>query len=66
VGIVTADLQDAPRATVRLWCATCREACVVEGFRCIAIEREATYLPLITNRLTKPIPLALDFDLLGG
>lgn len=40
---------------------TTAEACVVEGFRCIAIEREADYLPLITARLTKPIEMALDF-----
>ncbi len=39
---------------------TTAEACVVEGFRCIAIEREADYLPLITSRLTKPIEMALD------
>ena len=39
---------------------TTAEACVVEGFRCIAIEREADYLPLITQRLTKPIALTLD------
>ncbi len=41
---------------------TTAEACVVEGFRCITIEREATYLPLIKARLTKPIAL----DLFGG
>lgn len=34
---------------------TTAEACVIEGFRCIAIEREATYLPLIVARLSKPI-----------
>lgn len=34
---------------------TTAEACVIEGFRCIAIEREADYLPLIVQRLTKPI-----------
>jgi site-specific DNA-methyltransferase (adenine-specific) len=34
---------------------TTAEACVVEGFRCIAVEREADYLPLIVARLTKPI-----------
>ena len=34
---------------------TTAEACVIEGFKCIAIEREADYLPLITQRLTKPI-----------
>jgi len=27
------------------------EACIVEGFQCIAIEREADYLPLITQRI---------------
>lgn len=41
---------------------TTAEACVVEGFRCIAIEREATYLPLILARLLKPIQP----DLFGG
>ena len=39
---------------------TTAEACVIEKFRCIAIEREADYLPLITQRLTKPIALTLD------
>lgn len=34
---------------------TTAEACVIEGFRCIAIEREADYLPLIVARLSKPI-----------
>jgi DNA modification methylase len=29
------------------------EACVLEGFRCIAIEREAEYLPLIEHRLRR-------------
>ena len=27
------------------------EACILEGFRCIAIEREADYLPLIAQRI---------------
>jgi site-specific DNA-methyltransferase (adenine-specific) len=36
------------------------EACVLEGFRCIAIEREADYLPLITQRLNKATQLGLD------
>jgi DNA modification methylase len=40
---------------------TTAEACVLEGFRCIAIEREADYLPLIVGRLSKPVQLALDF-----
>jgi hypothetical protein len=37
------------------------EACVLEGFHCIAIEREADYLPLIEARLAKhhePDPVA--------
>ena len=34
---------------------TTAEACIVEGFRCIGIERETDYLPLIVRRLTKPI-----------
>jgi site-specific DNA-methyltransferase (adenine-specific) len=38
---------------------TTAEACVIEGFKCITIEREADYLPLIVNRLTKPIQLSL-------
>lgn len=40
---------------------TTAEACVVEGFKCIAIEREADYLPLIVSRLTKPLEVTLDF-----
>lgn len=42
---------------------TTAEACVLEGFRCVAIEREADYLPLIVQRLTKPLQPVLD---LGG
>lgn len=33
---------------------TTAEACVREGFSCIAIEREPSYLPLIIQRLDKP------------
>ena len=40
---------------------TTTEACVIEGFKCIAIEREADYLPLIVQRLSKPIQVGLDF-----
>ncbi|MFD4406646.1 DNA-methyltransferase [Nocardia sp. NPDC058499] len=36
---------------------TTAEACALEGKRCIAIEREATYLPLILARLVKPKPV---------
>src|SRR5690625_5145859 len=39
---------------------TTAEACVIEGFHCIAIEREADYLPLIKARLTKPLEPVLD------
>lgn len=39
---------------------TTAEACVLEGVQCIAIEREAEYLPLITARLSKPLQLGLD------
>src|SRR5690606_37698661 len=39
---------------------TTAEACALEGFQCIAIEREADYLPLIMARLAKPLQLGLD------
>jgi len=41
---------------------TTGEACIVEGFHAILVEREADYLPLIVRRLTKPIQP----DLFGG
>lgn len=41
---------------------TTAEACVLEDRRCIAIEREADYLPLIVSRLRKPQQQGL-FDL---
>jgi len=34
---------------------TTLEACIVEGFRCIGIEREDDYIPLILQRITKPL-----------
>lgn len=34
---------------------TTLEACIIEGFTCIGIERDETYLPLIVQRLSKPI-----------
>lgn len=40
---------------------TTAEACIHEHMRCIAIEREADYLPLITARLSKPIAVGFDF-----
>ena len=42
---------------------TTAEACVAEGFKCVAIEREESYLPLIVQRLTKTTEMTLD---LGG
>ncbi|MEE6280177.1 DNA methyltransferase [Georgenia sp. MJ170] len=42
------------------------EAAVLEGFDCVAVEREAEYLPLITSRLSKPLTPALDLGSLGG
>lgn len=39
---------------------TTGEACAVEGFRCVLVEREAAYLPLITARLSKPLQPTLD------
>lgn len=44
---------------------TTAEACVIEGFRCVTIEREADYLPLITARLTKPLEPVLDLGALA-
>ena len=41
---------------------TTAEACILEGFQCIAIEREADYLPLIVSRLSKPMQLGLVFS----
>ena len=34
---------------------TTAEACIVEGFRCVLVEKEADHLPLVLARLTKPI-----------
>ncbi len=45
---------------------TTAEACIREHKRCIAIEREAEYLPLIVARLTKPIQVGFDFDAAAG
>lgn len=38
---------------------TTAEACILEDRRCIAIEREAEYLPLIVSRLRKPVQQGL-------
>lgn len=40
---------------------TTAEACIHEHMRCIAIEREADYLPLIVARLSKPIEVGFNF-----
>ncbi|SHS64921.1 DNA methylase N-4/N-6 [Mycobacteroides abscessus subsp. abscessus] len=44
---------------------TTAEACVLEDRQCIAIEREADYLPLIVSRLRKPVQAGL-FGLEAG
>jgi DNA modification methylase len=41
---------------------TTLEACLVEGFNVIGIEREETYLPLIMQRITKPLQQSLFGD----
>ncbi|QHJ86486.1 DNA methylase [Mycobacterium phage KilKor] len=41
---------------------TTAEACIHEHKRCITIEREADYLPLIVARLSKPIEVGFDFE----
>lgn len=38
------------------------EACIHEHKRCIAIEREPSYLPLIRARLSKPMQVGFDFE----
>jgi site-specific DNA-methyltransferase (adenine-specific) len=38
---------------------TTAEACIVEGFKCIAIEMTDDYLPLIVQRISKPIEVTL-------
>lgn len=40
---------------------TTAEACIQEHMRCITIEREADYLPLIVARLSKPMAVGFDF-----
>ena len=38
---------------------TTLEACIAEGFQCIGIELTDEYLPLIMQRITKPIEVTL-------
>jgi hypothetical protein len=40
---------------------TTAEACIHEHMRCIAIEQEPDYLPLLVQRLRKPIEVGFDF-----
>jgi hypothetical protein len=40
---------------------TTAEACIVEGFRCIGIERDEQYMKLAKRRLAKSIAPVLDF-----
>ena len=40
---------------------TTAEACIHEHMRCVTIEREADYLPLIAARLSKPMAIGFDF-----
>lgn len=42
------------------------EACIVEGFRCTAIEREPDYLPLIEARITRRRDPIRNIELTGG
>jgi hypothetical protein len=42
------------------------EASVLEGFRCIGIEREADYIQLIESRLAKPMQQSLFDELMEG
>jgi site-specific DNA-methyltransferase (adenine-specific) len=41
---------------------TTLEAAIIEGFQVIGIEREAEYLPLIMQRITKPLQQPLFAD----
>jgi site-specific DNA-methyltransferase (adenine-specific) len=41
---------------------TTAEACVIEGFRCVGIERDDRYIPLIKARLSKPLQPTLGFE----
>lgn len=43
---------------------TTAEACIHEHMRCITIEREPDYLPLIVARLTKPMQVGFDLGVL--
>jgi hypothetical protein len=40
---------------------TTAEACIHEHMRCITIEREAEYLPLVLARLSKPMEIGFNF-----
>ncbi len=38
---------------------TTLEACIVEGFRCVAVEREESYVPLVAARMARPAQATL-------
>ena len=38
---------------------TTAEACIVEGFRCVLIEKDPAYAELVRTRLRKPIQPAM-------
>jgi DNA modification methylase len=40
---------------------TTAEACILENLRCVGIEREPDYLPLIVQRISKPLAVGFDF-----
>jgi hypothetical protein len=42
---------------------TTAEACILEGFKCVAIERDATYLPLIAARVKRQAPEIVPEDI---
>jgi len=42
---------------------TTAEACILEGFECVAIERDATYLPLIAARVKRQAPAIVGEDI---
>jgi site-specific DNA-methyltransferase (adenine-specific) len=45
---------------------TTAEACILENLHCIGIEREPDYLPLIVQRISKPLAVGFDFGEAAG
>jgi hypothetical protein len=58
-GCVNSPVHSAVGGPLGGYRSTTAEACVIEGFKCVAIERDATYPPLMRARLEKPIEVAL-------